>query len=328
MSLLRQVIENVKIRRQQRVISSAINGGFSFGDIMSETLPFSKLVFLNISEILTDLTNDVTFENKSTLSNNTELFIQFDVFFKSFGKYVFGKLYQDGYVVIGYGELGFKVLTQSEYTTRTGANNTILVEPINRNFQVYVMRSETYRLAGSSDVALLQPFLKLLDNVMGGANTIAARLGALIVASPKQSNNPTPDIMGEVQKKTIETDMTNNYGLVGNQKLFYLFSRPMELQTISLASLDNKMQEKLKVCVLAIADRIKVPANQIALIDAMTSKSFANGSEMIAGDFAKYQSFERLLNNTFVAMANDIGLRVDYTIYNKPQQQVQQTTVL
>ena len=50
----------------------------------------------------------------------------------------------------------------------------------------------------------------------------------------------------------------------------------------------------------------------------MGSKSFANGSEMIAGDFSKYQSFERLLNRTFVRFADDLGLQVDYQIYNKP----------
>ena len=88
---------------------------------------------------------------------------------------------------------------------------------------------------------------------------------------------------------------------------------------------------------LAIADRIKVPANQVGLIDAMSSKSLSNGSELREGDYNKYQSFERLLDCTFVQFARDLGLypgmsevvqgevvRGYYTIYNKPKQSAQQ----
>ena len=73
-----------------------------------------------------------------------------------------------------------------------------------------------------------------------------------------------------------------------------------------------------------IADRVKVPANQIGLIDAMSSKSLANGTELREGDYNKYQSFERLLNETFIEMASFYGVDFDYAIYNKPIRQTQQ----
>ena len=77
------------------------------------------------------------------------------------------------------------------------------------------------------------------------------------------------------------------------------------------------------MAVLAICDRMKVPANQVAIIDANSSKSLSNGSELREGDFNKYQSFERLLNRTFVQMAQAYGMTVDYTIYNKPIRTIQ-----
>jgi hypothetical protein len=48
----------------------------------------------------------------------------------------------------------------------------------------------------------------------------------------------------------------------------------------------------------------------------------SNGGELKEGDFAKYQTFERLLNKTFIALANAMLLKVDYQIYNKPQRNV------
>ena len=192
------------------------------------------------------------------------------------------------------------------------------VEPINPKLQIYVMRSETFQLTGMSDKALLNGYLTYLDNILNSSNTVTARLGAMIMASPLQSNNPAPDILLPEEVAELEKNTSENYGSLKTQKQIQVWGRPMKFDTVSLSSIDNKMTEK-KTCVLAIADRIKVPANQIALIDALSSKAFANGSEMLQGDFAKYQSFERLLNCTFVRMAQYVGLRVDYKIYNKPE---------
>ena len=65
-----------------------------------------------------------------------------------------------------------------------------------------------------------------------------------------------------------------------------------------------------------ICDRIKVPANQVALINA--SSGFSNGTELREGEIAKYRSFRRFLNATLYDFAAEIGLQVDYTIENEP----------
>jgi hypothetical protein len=93
----------------------------------------------------------------------------------------------------------------------------------------------------------------------------------------------------------------------------------MHFQVIGMDGVDRKLTEKVRACVLAICDRVKVPANQVAIIDANSSKTLSNGTELREGDYNKYQSFERLLNHTFVRLAEEMGMDVDYTIYNKPE---------
>ena len=321
-------IQNFLLKREQRVIYRT-SGGYLFDNIREDRMNFADLVFLNICDLLTDLTNDVTWVNTSKLKeeNNRALFVEFVSFFNAYGKFCLNKLFVDGFVVIAHSELGFSILTPNDYRVTT-EGIFMKVVPIKENIKIYVMRSETLMLTSMSDRTILQPFLTLLDNVLNSTNTITARLGALIISSPTQTSQPAPEILTDQEKQAMETATAENYGSLRTQKQFLIFPRPMNNQVVSLSSIDNKMIEKLKTCTLAIADRIKVPANQIALIDALSSKSFANGSEMLVGDFAKYQSFERLLNNTFVQMAKQLGLRVDYTIYNKPVHTVESPNII
>jgi hypothetical protein len=120
----------------------------------------------------------------------------------------------------------------------------------------------------------------------------------------------------------LEKDLQNEYGALKKQNTIVVLPREMNVSTLSLASIDLKVQEKVKMAVLVIAGKLKVPANQIPLIDAMSSKSLSNGGELREGDFNKYQTFERLLNKTLIQLANAMLLKVDYTIYNKPVRNV------
>ena len=93
----------------------------------------------------------------------------------------------------------------------------------------------------------------------------------------------------------------------------------MQFTIINLAGLDSKTIEKSKFAISAICDRLKIPSNQVSIIDSSSGRNtLSNGGEIREGDLLKYKSFERLLNKTFVKMAKDLDLIIDYTIYNKP----------
>lgn len=320
-----KVIDNIRswlAKRYLDVVTDISLTGFG-GLTLSDRLNFANVIFYNICDLLTDIAAAVEFRYKG---GDLQLFAGFKTFFDSWGKYVLNALFKNGYVVIGHrkGDTWFWVLDQSEYTLNTTNAGLLKVYPNRDDVEVYVMSSQTMRLEGKSDREILQPFLKYLDNVLNGSNTVSERMGALVVMSPQQASGvPVSTILTEKDKERIEKEIggkDSKYGYLRNQKSMLLLPNAMNIQTINLAGLDNRMQEKVKTAILAICDRIKVPANQVAIIDANSSKSFANGSELREGDLTKYRNFRRLLNVTFYQMAVDLGLDVDYIIENEPKE--------
>ena len=129
------------------------------------------------------------------------------------------------------------------------------------------------------------------------------------------------------EKKDLEKQMRDDYGALDRQSNIMLLPREMNFQTINLAGLDLRMAEKVKTAILAIVDRIKIPANQVAIIDAQSNKSLANGGEIREGDKLKYKSFRRLFERTIVEMATYYGLRIDYKINGEPIGESSEVTV-
>ena len=216
--------------------------------------------------------------------------------------------------------------TEKEYVTFTPTDHAKA-----NGIELYVIASSTIETTGKSHRQLAQPYLTYLDNALNASNTITQRLGAMVVASPAGTQN-TFGRLNEQEKHEIEEEIKKEYGALAQQSQFLLLPKEMNMQVVSLASLDLKTDSRVRTAVLAIADLVKVPANQIGMIDANSSKALSNGSELIAGDLAKYKSFERLLDETFGRMVRDLGLppvgyeNIDgvetpiyYGIYNKPK---------
>ena len=310
-------------RRNDVVTDLSLTG---FGSLsMAERMNFANVIFYNICDLLTDISAAVEFRYKG---GDLQLFAGFKTFFDSWGKYVLNALFKNGFVVIGRrkGDTWFWVLDPSEYTQNTTNAGLLKVYPNRDDVEVYVMSSQTMKLEGKSDREMLQPFLRYLDNVLNGSNTVSERMGTLVVMSPQQASGvPVSTILTEKDKERIEKEIGGNdskYGYLRNQKSMLLLPNAMNIQTINLAGMDNRMQEKVRTAILAICDRIKVPANQVAIIDANSSKTLANGTELREGDLSKYRNFRRLLNVTFYQMAIDLGIDVDYIIENEPIEKV------
>lgn len=316
-------------------------GGFgvSLGGMKLSSMPFAECMYYNAVGLLTDLTNDVTWQFGKGKESLAAAFISF---YNKSAKVVFNRSYDKGYVVIVHEYIGegesrvdsFRFAKSTEYSKKKD-DDYIVFTPnkslVDSGADMYVMMSDTFEVAGKSDKDILRPFLDYGDNALNASNTITSRLGAMVVASPAGSQN-TFGRLNEEEKKQLEEEIKKEYGALVQQSQFMLLPREMNMQVVSLAALDIKTENRVRTCVLAIADRIKVPANQIAMIDANSSKALSNGSELVAGDLAKYKSFERLLDQTFVRMARDLGLppakheNIDgvdtpiyYGIYNKPK---------
>ena len=296
---------------------------WAFGEWGMCKYKFSTLIWYNICDLLTDIIEDVEIIDQSgaaPLSTEGLKFSTFRAFVYSWGKTILQRLYDDGFVVIAYDKImqRFWFLDESEYNREHNGKVTI-IRPNDKSLQVYVMKSATFIMYGKSDKEMCRGFLSFLDDTLNGSATVSKRLGAVVVASPKNLNNaPTAVVLDEEQKKKIEKDMREDYGALSNQSNIMLLPREMSWQTINLAGLDLRMQEKVKTAILAIVDRIKIPANQVAIIDAQSSKQLSNGSEIREGDRLKYKSFRRLFERTFADMARYYGLQIDYVINGEP----------
>ena len=308
---------------------------FRYGDILSfgrnvaingfETCryKFSPLIWYNICDLLTDLIEDVAIAddtNSPAFSKESNKFLAFKSFVYAWGKFILQSLFDNGFVVIAYDEAldRFFILESSDYIQET-ADGVTIIKPKDENLQVFVMKSATFVMYGKSDKAICGGFLKFLDDTLNGSATVSKKLGAVVVASPKNLNAaPTATVLTDEQKKKLEKDIREEYGALDKQSNIMLLPREMSMQVINLAGLDLRMVEKVKTAILAIADRIKVPANQVAIIDAQSNKALANGGELREGDRQKYKSFKRLFERTFADMARFYGLRISYSVAGEP----------
>lgn len=297
------------------------NGKAYLRDFSEARQEFAQVIFMNIVELLTDIINDVTLVLKK---GNSMLFAEFNMFFSDYGQLVLNKLFNKGYAVIAYNSAGFTLLGDDEYSV--DSKNKVLINNASyKNHEIYVMKSDSLIMNGTSDRAFLSGFLKYLDNTLNASNTTTARLGTIIMASPQNTTgSPTLQVLTDAEKQQAEDDISKDYGGLKNQRQILIWRQAMNFTTVSLSGLDGKTIEKSKFAIEAICDRLKVPANQVSIIEASSNtNSLSNGGQLREGDILKYKTFERLLNKTFVKMARDLDLQIDYTIYNKPITQTQ-----
>lgn len=298
------------------------SGGFYPFDWKASRYRFGKTLFFNITELLTDIYSEVKWFTKSGVE--TEKFKAWRSFVNRNGQRLLSQLYITGYAVIAWrmdDDLTWRFwqMKSKEYTERT-IDDTVIIETKDKNVSYYVMRSPTYESRNISDYDLCEPFIRSLDSILNASNTVSERMGVFVAASPKDpSNAPAASVLSPEEKRELEQDMQTDYGALSRQNIAMLLPRPMDFQTINLAGLDLKLNDKVRVNILGICDRIKVPANQVAIIDATSSKSLSNGTELREGDLSKYRSFRRLLNATLFDFGYEIGLDIDYTIENEPK---------
>lgn len=306
-------IRNFFFRGWQLLFKTGFGTGWSCG-----CFPFGNTIFRNAVEILTDLCNDVEWTTNDM--SGRMAFAEFKVFFERNAQSLLWRYYRQGFAVVGRHKTSgsLRIMDANEYT-QVSKGDATYVEAINPEWECHVVSSDIFREEAMSDYDLCLPFIKFLDNILNASNTSSEKMGTFVVATPETpSSSPTAIVMNKEQKQELEKEMEDEYGSLSHQRHIMLLPRGMKFQTVSLDGLDRKLTEKVRLCVLVICDRIKVPANQVAIIDANSSKALANGSELREGDFAKYQSFERLLERTFGRLADELNLKVDYTIYNKP----------
>lgn len=279
--------------------------------------PFGETIFLNVAQLLTDIYGELYWQvGKSKKAEAWRAWANEN------GQSVLLRLLAgDGFVVVGYrrnddGTWSFYNMPKTAYQKRI-EDDRLIVECYDTLQDYYVIASPTLAQTGKTDRQLCTPFIGLIDAALNGSKTTSERLGAYVVMTPE--TNDFGGVLVKEEKEELEKDLEKQYGSLRKQKQVMMLSRPMKSQVVSLANVDLRMQEKVKSGVLGIADRFKVPANQIAYIDSTSSKSLANGTELREGDMSKYRTFRRLVDMTLYKFAHDMGIFADYRLENEPK---------
>ena len=327
------IIDNIRriLRRGGLLVDGSLTGGFSFLDL--KITDFGTLIWLNICDLICDLIEQVRLTEDMNISDSGRVrFAAFRRLVYEYGHAIWQKILDDGFVVVGIWEeydangatsAYYRLLRPSEYTTQSNERNDIIVTPTIDCPRVEVVRSTTYTVKQASDLTICLNWLNYINAVMSASDACVRRLGAVVIASPKNlSNAQTFYVMTEKEKADIENQIQQEYGTMRDQKSVMVLPREMSWQTISLANLDTKLTDKMRLAILAICDRLKVPANQVAIIDANSSKSLSNGSELREGDRLKYKTAKRLFEATFVQLASNLGIRFTYIFEGEPADEV------
>ena len=304
LNLIGEISPN-RVKRQAHSINFQI-GNFKFAEV----------IFENITEILIDLQSDTSliFQGGNDIS-----FDIINLFFKKEGKKFLYYTYRYGRVFLIFEGNVLTIADPIDIQKETKGDYDYYFSKKDKAKRVIVFDSEHFQMYGKSHFDKLLPFFDLLNNILNASNTITKRLGVAVFATPVTpgSSSFTANLTPE-QKKKIEQELENTYGALESQNILHILTEDLKFNQINLAGQNINLTERSKIAILTIADKIKVPANQISLIDASASKAFANGSEILAGDFQKYQSFERLLVSTIYPLAEILGCSITYDIYNKP----------
>lgn len=307
---------------RRKFFHTLVQKGFYAFDWKVSRYKYGETIFKNIIELVTDLYSEVSWFTKDGVE--TEKFRAWRSFLNKNGQRLLSQLYVYGYAVIAWrmdaeGTWVFWQLRAKDYEVITREDD-VYIEVKNKTVQYYVLRSPSFEAWGKSDQDLCEPAIRSLDSALNASNTVCERMGVLVAASPKDpSNAPAASILTPDEKQALEDEMQKNYGALRHQNTVMLLPRPMDFQIINLVGLDQHLKERVNIAILEIVDRIKVPANQVAIIDANSSKSLANGTELREGDLSKYRTFRRLLNATLYDFGIEIGLNVDYSIENEPR---------
>lgn len=185
----------------------------------------------------------------------------------------FAELFQNGFILFKKEVDDKGNLQKVKYIRKSQA-----VQSVNQwkyeGHDLEVFYSDTYEVFGVSDAQLLRDTLKAIDNSLNASQTVIKRLGAVIVGTPEQpTQNPQAVSIDDNEKKKLEDDTQNDYGMLDEQKQFMFLRRPLKLQRIALGGKDLLITENVEMFTKILCDNMDIPYEVMAMSGQST---FAN----------------------------------------------------
>lgn len=173
-----------------------------------------------------------------------------------------------------------------------------------------VFYSDTFEVFGISDGQLLKDTLKAIDNSLNASQTVIKRLGAVIIGTPEQpTQNPQAVMIDDNEKKKLEDDTQNDYGMLDEQKQFMFLRRPLKLQRIALGGKDLLITENVEIFTKILCDNMDIPYDVMAMSGQST---FANQEQAEKSMQDTAEAFVSKMWTYFKVM----GITFDWTVSN------------
>jgi len=275
---------------------------------------FSNVVWIGLMNKLTSISNDVRILGSGLESAFIQNFIDRN------GQEILNHLFNYGYAAIEKTKTNnYRYVAPYNFedieVLNNGASFFIKAKGIKSENIIY---SNTFREYGNSDKVMAKSYLDLIDSILQASQAVNQRLGQLMVISPQQPNNmPATTVLTEKQRKDLEKNISENYGSGTNQSSVLILNRPVNIETVSFAQMDNKIKDRLIVPVAILADFLDIPSQYSALINTDAKNLFSSAGSISENQVLLYKRFDR----AFMPVYN--YFRLDYKIENDPREQIE-----
>ena len=294
---------------------------------------YSIEIFYQLFMIIADVFAEAefTFTNQSRNRNLPKKYLEW---FKNSSAKTMWDLLQYGYTAVAYSNDRF--ITINHKWLSLGQDGKVILPAAiiykGVTYQIdpmftYCMTTETFDIFQLSDFDLLEPFFRLIDSTFSNTQSAMEAGGKVLMISPAGGDAHTSAYLDPLQKKEWEESFNDDYVNSDKSIVSTFFSNiPALVNEIDLTALSQNTMLTVKDLILLLAGHLRIPANQIPIIDANTSHGFSNGGELLLGDTLKYKTVKRLMTY-FVDIAAAFGMTATYILKNDPELRVDNTQI-
>lgn len=271
--------------------SRALIVGNTFGILnLLTSYKFADVILYQIIKKITTAMSGVVWTFSG--SDNMVLALRLKILFEKKFALIYKKMFFDGVAVfaVNFETDDIKLLDSSDYKIIDGK---IEVEKNLINYRLFTLYSDTYMIFGRTDFFTCKDLFLHIDNLLNAINATTENLGAMGVLSP-ESTTGVMGKLGDTEKKAIQKDWRENYGLKVGKWSIMISNTPTKFQQISLPIKDLELSDKLKNAIQLLAGYLEVPYELIA---TSANSTYANRFDARDGE---------LLGMTCVAYSNKL----------------------
>lgn len=283
---------------------------------------FEDILYSAMNEIFIGA-NSTIFESDEYSKPSSDKFLLFNSFKRMFNDHleeVYITMFNNGYALFQINDSQ----TSIEYIIPTELPGDIYKTIKQPYFEtpenIYIVWHPIWKVYRKSPRELLRPTINLGDTLFNGIEAVTNELGAMVIISPKENKEASSFNVGltDPEWEQLEQEFSKKYGSNKDQSTFHKAKTPIDVQTVSLSSLNTKFEERIRICTAKVCEFLGVPEALLGISNL--SSTYNNQSQYMKRLYKTVHSYI----DVWVQLAKNIGLRyIDYYIESEPFEEEQ-----